>query len=221
MEGLSSIVYGFGVCLEPINLFYCLLGCLIGTLIGVLPGLGPMATISLLLPVTFHLTPVAAIIMLAGIYYGAMYGGSTTSILITFRGRQLPSSPALMDTGWPEMAGWTSSRNCSFRSYIEGPSALSSSPSCPFLASAALKFGPPEYFSLMLLGFTLLAYLTSGSMIKALMMAAFGLILGCVGMDIISGKSRFTYQQHDLGRWCGPFAGGDGPFWDFRSAIEY
>ncbi len=195
LEVVSNLLYGFSVCLQPINLFYCFAGCLIGTLVGVLPGLGPAAAISLLLPATFYLTPVGSIIMLAGIYYGAMYGGSTTSILVNIPG-EAASVVTCLD-------GYQMARKgragpalgiAAFGSFIAGTlSVVALMAIAPPLAKAALKFGPPEYFSLMLLGFILLSYLSSGSMIKTFMMAAFGLIAGTVGMDLISGKSRFTY----------------------------
>ncbi len=195
MEIIGNVLYGFSVSLQPINLFYCFMGVLIGTLVGVLPGLGPVAAMSLLLPSTFHMTPVGAIIMLSGIYYGAMYGGSTTSILVNIPG-EAASVVTCLD-------GYAMARKgragpalgiVAFGSFIAGTlSIVGLMLAAPPLAKAALAFGPPEYFTLMLLGFTVLSYLTSGSMIKALMMAAVGLILGAVGMDIISGKARFTY----------------------------
>ena len=195
METINNVLYGFSICTQPINLFYCFLGVFIGTAVGVLPGLGPVAAISLLLPVTYHVEPVSAIIMLAGIYYGAMYGGSTTSILIN-----IPGEAASVITC---LDGYQMARKgragpalgiSAFGSYIAGTlSIVGLMLIAPPLAKAALAFGPPEYFSLMLLGFTVLSYLTSGSMIKAFMMAAVGLILGSVGMDIISGKARFNY----------------------------
>ena len=195
METLNSILYGFSICLQPMNLLFCFFGVLAGTLVGVLPGLGPPAAICLLLPVTFHMTPTSAIIMLSGIYYGAMYGGSTTSILVNIPG-ETASVVTCLD-------GYQMARQgragpalgiAAFGSFIAGTLGLVGLTfvAAP-LAKAALKFGPPEYFSLMLLGFTILSYLASGSMIKALMMAALGLILGAVGMDLISGKMRFTY----------------------------
>lgn len=196
MEVFGNLIYGFSVCLQPINLFYCFLGVLIGTLVGVLPGLGPSAAICLLLPTTFYMTPVGAIIMLAGIYYGAMYGGSTTSILVN-----IPGEAASVITC---IDGYQMARQgragpalgiSAFGSFIAGTlSVLGLMIIAPPLATAALKFGPPEYFSLMLLGFVILSYLSSGSMVKTFMSAALGLIAGSVGMDFISGKSRFTYN---------------------------
>jgi len=195
MEIIQSVLYGFQVALQPINLIYCFFGVLIGTLVGVLPGLGPAAAIALLLPSTFKATPVSAIIMLAGIYYGAMYGGSTTSILVNIPG-EAASVVTCLD-------GYQMARRgragpalgiSAFGSFIAGTFAvIALTFLAPLLAGIALKFGPPEYFSLMIVGIMVLTFLSSGSMIKALMMAAVGLILGGVGMDAISGKYRFTY----------------------------
>ncbi len=195
MEALNSLLYGFGVCLQPTNLLLCFIGVLIGTLVGVLPGLGPSAAISLLLPTTFYITPVGGIIMLAGIYYGAMYGGSTTSILVNIPG-EAASVITCLDGYQMARKGRAGAAlgMSAFGSFIAGTlSIVCLMLIAPPLAKAALKFGPPEYFSLMLMGFIILSYLSSGSMIKTFMMAAFGLIAGSVGMDFISGKSRFTY----------------------------
>ena len=195
MDVFSSLLYGFGVALQPVNLLYCLLGVFIGTLVGVLPGLGPTAAIALLLPSTFHASPVGAIIMLAGVYYGAMYGGSTTSILVNIPG-EASSVVTCLD-------GYKMARQgragpalgmCAFASFIAGTfSIVALTFLAPRLVTLALKFGPPEYFSLMLLGLVMLSYLAAGSMIKALMMAALGIMLATVGVDAISGSYRFTY----------------------------
>lgn len=195
MDFSHSILFGFHVALQPINLFYCLCGVTIGTLVGVLPGLGPVATISLLLPIAFHANPVSFTILLAGIYYGAMYGGSTTSILVNIPGeaasvitcldgyqmaRQGKAGPALGISAFGSFIGGTAG--------VIGLMLLA-----PPLAKMALKFGPPEYVSLILLSLVILSYITRGSMAKALMMTAIGLILGCIGMDIMATVPRFTY----------------------------
>jgi len=195
MELLASFFTGFQIALQPINIFFCFMGVLIGTLVGVLPGLGPVAAISLLLPSTFHVPPISAIIMLAGIYYGAMYGGSTTSVLVNIPGeaasvvtcldgyqmaRKGRAGPALGISAFGSFIGGTLS--------IVGLMFLA-----PPLAEMALQFGPPEYFSLMLLGLIILAFLAGGSMPKALMMAAFGLFVGLIGMDIMTATPRFTF----------------------------
>src|SRR3989339_467453 len=193
MDYMQSIILGFQVALQWNNLFFCFIGVLIGTLVGVLPGLGPVAAMSLLLPSTFHIAPVSATIMLAGIYYGAMYGGSTTSILVNIPG-EAASVVTCLD-------GYQMARKgragpalgiAAFGSFIAGTFAVIALTFIgPFLSNLALAFGPPEYFSLMIVGITVLTYLSSGSMIKSLMMAGIGLVLSGVGMDTIAGKYRF------------------------------
>src|SRR5512136_2467790 len=178
MDVFQNILYGFQVALQPLNLAYCFFGVLIGTLVGVLPGLGPAAAIALLLPATFKVTPVSAIIMLAGIYYGAMYGGSTTSILVNIPG-EAASVVTCLD-------GYQMARKgragpalgiAAFGSFIAGTfGVIALSLTGPLLSGVALRFGPPEYFSLMIVGIMVLTFLSSSSMIKALMMAAVGLI---------------------------------------------
>ncbi len=197
---IQNVIYGFQIVLQPVNLAYCFGGVLVGTLVGVLPGLGPSAAIALLLPTTFKVPPVSAIIMLAGIYYGAMYGGSTTSILVNIPG-EAASVVTCLD-------GYQMARKgragvalgiSAFGSFIAGTVAvIALTISAPYLATIALRFGPPEYFALMIVGITVLTYLSSGSMIKSLMMAAVGLVLSGVGMDTISGKYRFTHQIETL-----------------------
>jgi len=200
MEILQNVIYGFGVALQPVHLMYCFFGVLIGTLVGVLPGLGPTAAIALLLPATFKVTPVAATIMLAGIYYGAMYGGSTTSILVNIPG-EAASVVTCLD-------GYQMARQgragpalgiAALGSFIAGTFAVVALTFVgPFLSNLAFAFGPPEFFSLMIVGITVLTYLSSGSMIKSLIMAGVGLILSGVGMDTISGKYRFTFHIQSL-----------------------
>jgi putative tricarboxylic transport membrane protein len=200
MEILHNVIYGFSVALQPVHLVYCFFGVLVGTLVGVLPGLGPAAAIALLLPATFKFTPVAATIMLAGIYYGAMYGGSTTSILVNIPG-EAASVVTCLD-------GYQMARKgragpalgiAAFGSFIAGTFAVIALTFVgPLLSNLAIAFGPPEFFSLMIVGITVLTYLSSGSMIKALIMAGVGLILSGVGMDTISGKYRFTFHIRSL-----------------------
>ncbi len=200
MDLLSYLIIGFSVALQPTNLFYCFIGVLIGTLVGVLPGLGPVAAMSLLLPATFHLTPVAAIIMLAGIYYGAMYGGSTTSILVNIPGEAASVMTCLDGYQMARRGRAGAALGISaFGSFIAGTlGILGLMLVAPPLVDFALKFGPPEYFSLMVLGLMILTFLTSASMIRALMMAAFGLIVGTIGLDNISGLARFTFKIPEL-----------------------
>jgi putative tricarboxylic transport membrane protein len=200
MDLFHELILGFGVAIQPVNLFYCLLGCLIGTLVGVLPGLGPTAAMSLLLPATFHIPPVTAIIMLAGIYYGAMYGGSTTSILVNIPG-EAASVMTCLDGYQMARQGRAGAAlgMCAFGSFIAGTLGIvGMTIMAPPLASFALKFGPPEYFSLMSMGMVVLSFLTGASMIRSLMMACFGLIVGTVGMDAVSGSTRFTFGVTDL-----------------------
>jgi putative tricarboxylic transport membrane protein len=191
---IDSVLTGFSVALQPGNLLFCLFGCLIGTLVGVLPGLGPVAAISILLPATFKVSPVSAIIMLAGIYYGAMYGGSITSILVNMPG-EAASVVTCMD-------GYQMARKgragpalgiSAIGSFIGGTiSVLGLMVVAVPLANAALAFGPPEYFALMTIGMVVVTFLAGKSMVKSLLMAAVGVFLGCIGMDVISAKARFT-----------------------------
>jgi putative tricarboxylic transport membrane protein len=195
MDLLHHIALGAQVLFTPANLFFCFIGVLMGTLVGVLPGLGPTAAIALLLPSTFHVTPVAAIIMLAGIYYGAMYGGSTTSILVNIPG-EAASVITCLDGYQMARKGRAGAALgiAAFGSFIAGTiSIIGLMLVAPPLAKFALAFGPPEYFALMLLGTIILIYLAAGSMLKALMMGVFGLLLSTIGMDTISGTQRLTF----------------------------
>lgn len=200
MDTLSGVLYGFQVAMNPMNLIYCFIGVFIGTLVGVLPGIGPAGSIALLLPTTFRLSPVSGIIMLAGIWYGVMFGGSRTSILVNIPGE--PTSVVTCMDGYPMTLKGRAGPAlgiAAFASFIAGTfSIIGLTLIGPFLAGMALKFGPPEFFSLMVVGITVLSYLSSGSMVKALMMAAVGMILGGVGMDSISGDYRFTFNIYAL-----------------------
>ncbi|MDI6762356.1 MAG: tripartite tricarboxylate transporter permease [Thermodesulfobacteriota bacterium] len=200
MELLNYLGIGFSVALQPVNLFYCFVGVFIGTLVGVLPGIGPVGAMSLLLPTTFKATPEAAIIMLAGIYYGAMYGGSTTSILVNIPG-EAASVVTCLDGYQMAQQGRAGPALgiAAFGSFIAGTlSILGLMLLAPPLSKFALRFGPPEYFTLMVLGLTILIYLAHGSMSKALVMAAFGIILGLVGLDSINARPRFTFGKMEL-----------------------
>jgi putative tricarboxylic transport membrane protein len=178
----------------------CFLGVLIGTLVGVLPGVGPTSAISLLLPITFTLTPVQAIIMLAGIYYGAQYGGSTTSILVN-----IPGEASSMITC---LDGYQMARKgragpalgiAAFGSFIGGTfTIIMLILLAPPLAGIALKFGPPEYTALMFFGITMVTYLSSRSIVRSLMMGAFGLLLGCIGTDLVTGVERYALEVTEL-----------------------
>src|SRR5712691_972835 len=205
LETLQNLGLGFSVALTPHVLWYGFVGCVVGTLVGVLPGVGPLAGISLLLPATFGLDATRAIVMLAGIYYGAMYGGSTTSILM-----RIPGEAASVMTC---IDGYAMARKgragaalaiAAVGSYIAGTVAVVALMFlAPPLAAFALRFGPPEYFALLLLGLLVLAYMSGGSMIKGLAMAAFGLLLGMIGIDQMTGYFRFAYGVVELGDGIG------------------
>jgi len=195
MDMFDLFLGGLAVAVQPINLFYCFLGTVVGTLIGVLPGIGTTATLALLLPVTYHLNPTTAIIMLCGINYGSMFGGSTTSILVNIPGEA--SSVVTTFDGY-QMARKGRAGAALGISALGSFLAATASVAllmfvAPTLARAALKFGSPEYFSLMLMAMLMVTFLVKGSMLKALIMVGMGLLLGTVGMDIITGADRFTY----------------------------
>jgi TctA family transporter len=199
-EFLHHLSIGFGVALQWGNLFYCLIGVLLGTLIGVLPGIGPVATIAMLLPVTFGLSPTASLIMLAGIYYGAQYGGSTTSILVNIPGEA--SSVVTCLDGY-QMArqgrAGPALATAAIGSFFAGCVAtVAVAMFAPPLAEVALKFGPSEYFSLMVFGLVAAIVLAHGSLLKAIAMVLLGLLLGVVGTDANSGVQRFSYGVMEL-----------------------
>jgi putative tricarboxylic transport membrane protein len=200
MDIFAGILYGFKISFQQLNLFYCFIGVFVGTLVGVLPGIGPTGAMAILLPLTFGLKPTTAIIMLAGIYYGAMYGGSTTSILVNIPGE--PSSVVTCLDGY-QMAkkgrAGPALGISAFGSFIGGSFSLVVLIFLVFpLAQAALKFGPPEYFSLICMSMTLLSYLAKGSVIKAIVMVIFGLMLSTVGLDLVSGIPRFHFGAPSL-----------------------
>ncbi len=216
MELFHNLIFGFGVAFSLQNLLYCFIGVMVGTLIGVLPGIGPMATIAMLLPLTYNIPPVAAMIMLAGIYYGAMYGGSTTSILVN-----LPGETASVVTC---IDGYQMARQgragaalaiAAIGSFFAGTvCTLIVAMFGPPLANMALEFGSPEYFSLMLMGLVTAAVLAQGDMLKSLAMVVLGLLLGIVGSDVDSGVKRFCFgvlraggrdrfRDHRRGGVCG------------------
>ncbi len=200
MELLSNLALGLQVALTGENILYCFGGVALGTLIGVLPGIGPVATISMLLPITFKLEPTSSLIMLAGIYYGAQYGGSTTAILVNLPG-EASSVVTCLD-------GYAMARQgraghalavAAIGSFIAGCVAtLVLAAFAPPLSELALKFGAPEYFSLMVLGLVAAVVLAQGSVLKALAMIALGILLGLVGMDSTTGDQRFTFGLPEL-----------------------
>src|SRR5690606_9649693 len=200
MELFEHLALGFSVALSLENIVYCLLGCLLGTLIGVLPGIGPVPTIAMLLPITYVLPPVAGLIMLAGIYYGAAYGGSTTAILVNLPG-EISAVVTVLD-------GHQMARNgragaalsiAALGSFFAGSVAtLLLAGFAPPLAEIAFKFGAAEYFSLMVLGLVGAVVLASGSLLKAICMIILGLLLGMVGTDVNSGVARYAFNIPEL-----------------------
>ncbi|MDE2600598.1 MAG: tripartite tricarboxylate transporter permease [Rhodocyclaceae bacterium] len=200
MDLIANLGMGFDTAFTLTNLFYCLIGVFLGTAIGVLPGLGPTATIAMLLPVTFNLPPVASLIMLAGIYYGSQYGGSTTAILVN-----LPGEAASVVTS---LDGYQMARNgqagkalaaAAIGSFFAGTvSTVLIALFAPPLADIALKFGPAEYFSLMVLGLVVAVVLAHGSLLHAIGMVILGLLFGLIGTDVNSGVARFTFDTPQL-----------------------
>jgi putative tricarboxylic transport membrane protein len=200
MDFLGNMITGFSVAFQPTNLMFCFLGCFVGTLIGVLPGIGPVGTMAILLPVTYGINPTTAIIMLAGIYYGAQYGGSTTSILVNIPG-EAASVITTLDGYQMALQGRAGPALgiAAFGSFIAGTiGVIGLMLLAPPLVSVALRFGPPEYFSLMILGFVVLTYLAQKSMAKALLTAGVGIILGTIGLDTMTGMPRFTFNVPEL-----------------------
>jgi putative tricarboxylic transport membrane protein len=200
MELISNLALGLSTAVTPINLLYCLMGVFLGTLIGVLPGLGPTATIAMLLPITFVLPPISALIMLAGIYYGSQYGGSTTSILVN-----LPGEAASVVT---TLDGYQMARRgragvalatAAVGSFFAGTVAtLLLALFAPPLSEIALQFGPADYFSLMVLGLVASVVLAQGSLLHAIGMVVLGLLLGLIGTDVTSGVQRYTFDIPQL-----------------------
>jgi len=200
MELFNNLIFGFSVALTWQNLWFCFIGVFLGTLIGVLPGIGPLATIAMLLPITFNVPPVAALIMLAGIYYGAQYGGSTTAILVNLPGetaavvtcidgyqmaKQGRAGPALAIAA---IGSFFAGTVCTLIIALFGPP----------LAEVALKFGAPEYFSLMLMGLVAAAVLAGDNITESLAMVVMGLLLGIVGTDVNSGMARYSFGIPEL-----------------------
>ncbi len=200
MDIIAGLAQGFAVALQPINLLYCFTGVFIGTLVGVLPGIGPVSAMSLLLPVTLSGTPEAGIIMMAGIYYGSMYGGSTTSILVNIPGEAASVVTCLDGHAMAKQGRAGPALGiAALSSFAAGTFALIALMLvAPALARVAIAFGPPEYFSLMVLGLTVLSFLSQGSMAKSLLMAAVGIVLGLIGIDQITAQPRLTFDRLEL-----------------------
>jgi putative tricarboxylic transport membrane protein len=202
---LHSLLHGFAVALQFDNLWYAFLGCLVGTLVGVLPGIGPLSGISILLPVTFGLNATQAVIMLAGIYYGSQYGGSTTSILMRIPG-EASSVMTCVDGNAMAKKGRAGAALCiaAVGSWIAGTfGVIVLTIVAPPLATLAVKFGPPEYTALLILGLIFLAYMSSSSLIRTLLMACLGLLLGMIGIDNMTGHFRYSFDLNELGDGIG------------------
>ena len=202
---LDSLLLGFSVALQPGVLWYAFLGCLVGTLVGMLPGIGPLAGISILLPATFGLDATKAIVMLAGIYYGSQYGGSTTSILMRIPG-EASSVMTCIDGHAMARKGRAGAALCiaAVGSFIAGTfGVIVLTLVAPPLATFALKFGPPEYTALLLLGLIFLAYMSSTSLVRTLLMAMTGLLLGMIGIDGMTGHFRYSFDIPELGDGIG------------------
>jgi TctA family transporter len=200
MEVLDNLILGAQVAFSWQNVLYCLIGVILGTLIGVLPGIGPVPTIAMLLPITFNLDPIAALIMLSGIYYGSQYGGSTTAILVNLPG-EASSVVTVLDGHQRARQGRAGPALAiaAIGSFFAGCVAtLVIATAAPPLAEVALKFGPAEYFSLMVLGLVAATVLAHGSLLKAIAMVVLGLLLGLIGTDVNSGVLRFTFDIPDL-----------------------
>src|SRR4051812_28792473 len=200
MELLQNLAIGFGVAMTPANLLFALAGALIGTLIGVLPGIGPIATIAMLLPVTFHVDPTSGLIMLAGIFYGAQYGGSTTAILVNLPG-ETSSVVTCIDGHQMARQGRAGAALAvaALASFFAGSiSTALIATFAPPLAKVGQSFGSPEYFSLMVLGLIAAVVLAHGSVIKAVAMIILGLLIGLVGTDGNTGGTRFAFDIREL-----------------------
>ncbi|HLQ94279.1 MAG TPA: tripartite tricarboxylate transporter permease [Xanthobacteraceae bacterium] len=202
---IDSLMLGFSVALQPDVLWYAFLGCLVGTLVGMLPGIGPLAGISILLPATFGLDATKAIVMLAGIYYGSQYGGSTTSILMRIPG-EASSVMTCIDGHAMALKGRAGAALCiaAVGSFIAGTvGVVILTLIAPPLATFALRFGPPEYTALLMLGLIFLAYMSPTSLVRTLLMAATGLLLGMIGIDGMTGHFRYSFDIPELGDGIG------------------
>src|SRR5574341_1260157 len=200
MGPIEGLLYGFGIALTPTNLGACFIGAVVGTVVGVLPGIGPVGAMALLLPSTFAMHPATALIMLAGIYYGAMCGGSTTSILVNVPG-EAASVVTLLDGYQMTRKGRAGAALtiAAVGSWVAGTlGVVGIMFAASWLADLALRFGPPEYFAITFGGIMLLSRLSGGSVVNAFVMVAIGLMLGTVGMDSISALRRFTFGSVQL-----------------------
>jgi putative tricarboxylic transport membrane protein len=206
MDGiLDNLLLGFSVAFRPDILIYAFLGCLVGTLVGMLPGIGPLAGVSILLPATFGLDATKAIVMLAGIYYGSQYGGSTTSILMRIPG-EAASVMTCIDGHAMARKGRAGAALtiAAVGSFVAGTfGVILLTVVAPPLASFALRFGPPEYTALLVLGLVFLAYMSTTSLVRTMLMACTGLLLGCIGIDVMTGHFRYSFDIKELGDGIG------------------
>src|SRR6195952_4372762 len=201
----DSLMLGFSVAFQPGVLWYAFIGCVVGTLVGVLPGIGPLSGISILLPVTFGLDTTKSVVMLAGIYYGSQYGGSTTAILMRIPG-EAASVMTCIDGYAMAQKGRAGAALCiaAVGSFIAGTlGVVLLTVVAPPLASFALSFGPPEYTALLVLGLIFLAYMSSTSLVRTLLMASLGLMLGMIGIDNMTGHFRYSFDIPELGDGIG------------------
>ncbi|MBA3276299.1 MAG: tripartite tricarboxylate transporter permease [Chloroflexia bacterium] len=200
MDSLSNLADGFGVALTPENLLWALVGVFLGTLVGVLPGIGPALTVALLLPVTYSLEPIQAFIMFAGIYYGGMYGGSTTSILLNTPGESASIITALEGNKMAKRGrGAAALATAAIGSFVAGTIAtLGLTFLAPIMADLALNFGPAEYLALIILAFTAITALLGSSLVRGLVSLFFGLAIGLIGIDALTGQPRFTFGNQHL-----------------------
>jgi len=200
MDPLAGLLSGFAVILTPQNLYLCLIGSVIGTLVGVLPGVGPLAALALLLPVTFTLPPVGGMVMLCSIFYGAMYGGSTTSVLLNIPG-EAASVVTCIDGHQMARQGRAGAALgiAAIGSFIAGTiGVVIMTFFAPLIAAVAIRFGPPENFGLMVLGLVCTLFMISGSAVKGVLMVALGFLVAAVGIDVVNGRERFTFGSVNL-----------------------
>lgn len=199
-DTVTNLMHGFSVALSPGVFVYAFFGCVVGTLVGMMPGLGPLAGISILLPLTFGLNPTLALVLLAGIYYGSQYGGSTTSILMRLPGEASSVMTCIDGHAMTRKGrGGAALAIAAIGSFVAGTlSVVGLMLLAPPLAEFALRFGPPETFSLLVLGLMVLAYMSSGSVAKSLAMAVLGLLIGTVGIDVMTGFMRFQFGVLEL-----------------------
>src|SRR5919206_1754247 len=200
MDIAGGLLQGFALAIQPLNLLWCFVGVLLGTIVGILPGLGPPATIAMLLPLTALMNPAGAIIMLAGIYYGAKYGGSTTSILLNVPGES-SSVVTCIDGYKMAMKGRAGAAlgMAAIASFIAGTfGVIALMLVAPPLAKVSLAFSSPEYFALMVLGLAMVVLLSGTSLVKGLLSMLVGLWIACMGTDLFSATSRFTFGQVEM-----------------------